>query len=141
LWPNVFFDIYPEWLDFFQVLPTAAGRTRIRSRSYGFADDRREMRAARYLCTRLNSRVQAEDEVLTRSVQQGLGSGAYTQGILSDKEVVLAGFQDWLRARLPVCRSGRAPLRGAVAARNDALAAQGKQAVTSRADTTRSRDS
>jgi phenylpropionate dioxygenase-like ring-hydroxylating dioxygenase large terminal subunit/AcrR family transcriptional regulator len=141
LLPNVFFDIYPEWLDFFHVLPTAAGRTRIRARSYGFADDRREMRAARYLCTRLNSRVQAEDEVLTRSVQRGLGSGAYTQGILSDKEVVLAGFQDWLRARLPVCRLGQAPVRGAVAARNEAMSAQEKQAVRSRADTTRSRDS
>jgi hypothetical protein len=34
-------------------------------------------------------------------VQQGLSSGAYTRGILSDKEVVLAGFQDWIRARLP----------------------------------------
>jgi hypothetical protein len=99
------------------------------------------MKAARYFCARLNSRVQAEDEVLTASVQRGLASGAYPQGILSSKEVVLAGFQDWLRARLPVCRSGRAPLRGAGAARNDALAAQGKQAVTSRADTTRSRDS
>ena len=100
LWPNVFFDIYPEWLDFFQVLPAGAGRTRIRARSYGFADDRRETRAARYLCTRLNARVQREDEELTRSVQQGLASGAYTQGILSDKEVVLAGFQDWLRDKL-----------------------------------------
>jgi phenylpropionate dioxygenase-like ring-hydroxylating dioxygenase large terminal subunit len=141
LLPNVFFDIYPEWLDFFQVLPVAAGRTRIRARSYGFPDDRREMRAARYLCMRLNSRVQAEDEALTRSVQRGLGSGAYTQGILSDKEVVLAGFQDWLRARLPVCRLGQAPVRGAVAARNGAISAQEKQAVRSRADTIRSRDS
>jgi phenylpropionate dioxygenase-like ring-hydroxylating dioxygenase large terminal subunit len=133
LWPNVFFDIYPEWLDFFHVVPTAAGRTRIRARSYGFPDDRREMRAARYLCTRLNARVQSEDEVLTRSVQRGLASGAYTQGILSDKEVVLAGFQDWLRAKLPVSRLPQAPSRGAVATRNEAL--------RSRADTTRSRDS
>lgn len=102
LFPNVFFDIYPEWLDFFQLVPLGPGRTRIRARSYGFADDRREMKAARYLCTRLNARVQAEDEVLTHSVQQGLSSGAYTRGILSDKEIVLAGFQDWIRARLPV---------------------------------------
>jgi hypothetical protein len=38
LYPNVFFDIYPEWLDFFQVVPLAAGRTLIRARSYGFVD-------------------------------------------------------------------------------------------------------
>ena len=79
------------------------------------------MRAARFLCSRLNARVQAEDEVLTRSVQQGLASGAYTQGILSDKEVVLAGFQDWIRERIPVARLRDAPPRGSVANRNAAL--------------------
>jgi phenylpropionate dioxygenase-like ring-hydroxylating dioxygenase large terminal subunit len=109
LYPNVFFDIYPEWLDFFQVVPLAAGRTLIRARSYGFVDDRREMKAARFLCARLNARVQAEDEILTRSVQRGLESGAYTQGILSDKEIVLAGFQDWIRERIPAARQARAP--------------------------------
>ena len=109
LFPNVFFDIYPEWLDFFHVLPLGAGRTLIRARSFGFKDDRREMKAARFLCARLNARVQAEDEVLTRQVQRGLESGAYAQGILSDKEVVLAGFQDWIRARIPAARLIEAP--------------------------------
>ena len=55
LYPNVFFDIYPEWMDFFHVLPLGAGRTLIRARSFGFPDDRREMKAARFLCARLNS--------------------------------------------------------------------------------------
>jgi phenylpropionate dioxygenase-like ring-hydroxylating dioxygenase large terminal subunit/AcrR family transcriptional regulator len=122
LFPNVYFDIYPEWLDFFQLLPLGPGRTLIRARSYGFPDDRREMRAARFLCSRLNARVQAEDEVLTRSVQRGLSSGAYTQGILSDKEIVLAGFQDWIRARLPVTQLIQTPARGSIAAQNAALA-------------------
>jgi len=65
LFPNVYFDIYPEWMDYFQVLPLGAGRTLIRARSFGFRDDRREMKAARFFCARLNSRVQFEDEVLT----------------------------------------------------------------------------
>ena len=121
LYPNVYFDIYPEWLDFFQLVPLGAGRTRIRARSFGFPDDRREMKATRWLCTRLNSRVQAEDEILTESVQRGLSSGAYTRGILSDKEVVLAGFQDWIRARLPVTQLIEPPSRGSVANRNAAL--------------------
>jgi phenylpropionate dioxygenase-like ring-hydroxylating dioxygenase large terminal subunit/AcrR family transcriptional regulator len=122
LFPNVFFDIYPEWLDYFHVLPLGAGRTLIRARSFGFKDDRREMRAARFLCARLNARVQTEDELLTRSVQRGLESGSYMQGILSGKEVVLAGFQDWLRSRLPVARLVEAPARGTAAERNAALA-------------------
>jgi phenylpropionate dioxygenase-like ring-hydroxylating dioxygenase large terminal subunit len=121
LYPNVFFDVYPEWMDYFHVLPLGAGRTLVRSRSFGFQDDHREMKAARYLCTRLNRRVQAEDETLTESVQRGLASGAYTQGILSSKEVVLAGFQDWVRERLPVAGLIEAPARGTVAERNAAL--------------------
>ncbi|HUF64605.1 MAG TPA: RHO alpha subunit C-terminal catalytic domain-containing protein, partial [Gemmatimonadaceae bacterium] len=112
----------PEWLDYFQVLPLAAGRTLIRARSFGFPDDRREMKAARFLCARLNARVQQEDEVLTRSVQRGLESGAYSQGILSDKEIVLAGFQDWIRERLPVTRQVEMPAKGTMAERNISLA-------------------
>ena len=109
LFPNVYFDIYPEWLDFFHIVPTGPGRAASVHARFGFPDERREMRAARWLCARLNARVQAEDEVLTRSVQQGLESGAYTRGILSDKEIVLAGFQDWIRARMPVARQAQAP--------------------------------
>jgi hypothetical protein len=79
------------------------------------------MKATRFLCARLNARVQKEDEVLTRSVQRGLESGAYSQGILSDKEIVLAGFQDWIRERLPVTRLIEAPARGTMAVENAAL--------------------
>lgn len=122
LYPGVYLDIYPEWMDYFHVLPLGAGRTLIRSRSFGFRDERREMKAARWLCSRLNARVQTEDEVLTGSVQRGLESGAYTQGILSSKEIVLAGFQDWIRERIPVARLVEAPARGTIAERNAALA-------------------
>ena len=55
--------------------------------------------------------MQAEDEVLTASVQRGLDSGAYTQGILSSKEIVLAGFQDWIRERIPAARQVKPPDR------------------------------
>lgn len=123
LFPNVYFDIYPEWLDYFVVLPLGPGRTLIKARSFGFPDDRREMKAARFLCARLNARVQQEDEVLTRQVQLGLESGAYTQGILSDKEIVLAGFQDWIRERIPVARLVQEPARGRMAEENAALSA------------------
>ncbi len=121
LYPNVFFDVYPEWLDFFHVLPLSAGRTLIRARSFGFPDERREMKAARWFCARLNSRVQMEDEVLTASVQGGLASGAYTQGLLSAKEAVLSAFQDWIRERLPVARLVEKPARGTMSERNAAL--------------------
>src|SRR4029453_19484929 len=45
LFPNVYFDIYPEWLDYFHVIPTGPGRVRIRARIYRFRDVRRGVRA------------------------------------------------------------------------------------------------
>jgi phenylpropionate dioxygenase-like ring-hydroxylating dioxygenase large terminal subunit/AcrR family transcriptional regulator len=122
LLPNVFFDVYPEWLDFFHVVPLGPGRVRLRGRTFGFADERAEMRAARYLSVRINQQVQTEDNALTRSVQQGLRSSAYQAGILSEKEIALKGFQDWIRARLPVTRLRAAPPRGIMAAENQQLA-------------------
>ena len=43
-----------------------------------------------------------EDNVLTREVQRGLETSAYDVGILSNKEVLVRHFQDWVRERLPV---------------------------------------
>jgi phenylpropionate dioxygenase-like ring-hydroxylating dioxygenase large terminal subunit/AcrR family transcriptional regulator len=122
LFPNVFFDVYPEWLDFFHVVPLGPGRVRLRGRTFGFPDERAEMRAARYLSVRINQQVQTEDNALTRSVQQGLRSSAYQAGILSEKEIALKGFQDWIRARLPVTRLRAAPPRGTMAAQDQRLA-------------------
>ena len=83
------------------MLPAGPGRCLLRGRSYALPDERREMRAARYLSTRINRGVQDEDNVLTLSVQGGLRSGSYNAGLLSDKEVALKGFHDWIRAQLP----------------------------------------
>ncbi len=49
LFPNVAFDIYPDQVDFMQFLPVAATQTVIREISYALPDERREMKAARYL--------------------------------------------------------------------------------------------
>ena len=49
LWPNVAFDIYPDQVDFMQFLPVSPTETMIREISYALPDERREMKAARYL--------------------------------------------------------------------------------------------
>ncbi len=101
LFPCVHFDIYADKMDFFQMLPAGPGRCLLRGRSYALPDESREMRAARYLSARINRDVQNEDNALTLSVQGGLRSGGYDVGLLSDKEVLLKGFHDWVRAQLP----------------------------------------
>jgi phenylpropionate dioxygenase-like ring-hydroxylating dioxygenase large terminal subunit/DNA-binding transcriptional regulator YbjK len=121
MFPNTFFDLFPEKMDFFQMIPVGAGKVILRGRSYALPDDRRETRAVRWLSDRINMRVQAEDNDLTHSVQGGLGTSGYDVGILSDKEVLVRHFQDWVRERLPVSRQIERPAPGTVAARNQAM--------------------
>ena len=126
LFPNISFDVMPDKMDFFQLVPVAPGECLLRGRSYALPDERRETRAARYLSNRINWRVQDEDNALTLSVQGGLGSSAYDVGLLSEKEVVVKGFQDWIRDRLPVASLHKAPPAGTVARCNRDLAGGGR---------------
>ena len=121
LYPAVAIDVYPDKMDYFQVIPTGPGRSTLRGRSFALADGRREARASRYLNLRINRAVQKEDNRLIRSVQKGLASSSYASGPLSDKERVLLAFQDWVRAALPVTSLMDRPEPGTLAARNKLL--------------------
>jgi carnitine monooxygenase subunit len=112
LWPNVAFDIYPDQVDFMQFLPVSATETVIREISYALPDDRREMRAARYLNWRINRQVNAEDTALVARVQAGMGSASYMQGPLGESEVCLRAFAGKLRAAIPEARGAKPPAPG-----------------------------
>jgi len=122
MFPGVYLDMFPENMDFFHVVPLGPGKSMLRSRYYGLPDDRRETRVAKYLNLRINNRVQDEDNALTASVQRGLASSAYELGILSGKEVIVKGFQDWIRERIPAARLRKAPESGELAGLNKRLA-------------------
>ncbi len=112
LWPNVAFDIYPDQIDFMQFLPVSATETIIREISYGLPDDRREMRAARYLNWRINRQVNAEDTALVARVQAGMASASYAQGPLGESEVCLRAFAAKVRAAIPAARVAVRPAAG-----------------------------
>jgi phenylpropionate dioxygenase-like ring-hydroxylating dioxygenase large terminal subunit len=112
LWPNFAFDIYPDQVDFMQWLPLTPTTTLIREMSYAIPDDRREMKAARYLNWRINRQVNAEDTVLVGRVQAGMGSRYYASGPLGDSEVCLKSFARKLRAVIPEARLDHAPAPG-----------------------------
>jgi phenylpropionate dioxygenase-like ring-hydroxylating dioxygenase large terminal subunit/AcrR family transcriptional regulator len=97
LYPSFAFDVYPEMMDFMQVIPTGPGRCKVRWRAYGLPCESREMRATRWLNQRINLQVHAEDVALIRSVQKGLSGGGYGEGMLNTKEVCLRAFQGWVR--------------------------------------------
>ena len=112
LWPNVAFDIYPDQVDFMQWLPVSPTTSLIREISYVLADDRREMRAARYLNWRINRQVNAEDTALIARVQQGMASRSFSMGPLSDKEVCLRHFCQRMREIVPEARLETKPAKG-----------------------------
>jgi len=112
LWPNVAFDIYPDQIDFMQWLPVSPTESLIREISYAIPDERREMRAARYLNWRINRRVNAEDTELIARVQLGMASRSFSAGPLSDKEVCLRHFCRRMRELIPEARQEQPPQAG-----------------------------
>jgi phenylpropionate dioxygenase-like ring-hydroxylating dioxygenase large terminal subunit len=112
LWPNVAFDIYPDQIDFMQMIPVSPTETLIREIAYAHPDARREMRAARYLNWRINRRVSLEDKSLIERVQMGMGSRSYTPGPLGRTEVSLRSFAHRMRELIPESRLNEAPGAG-----------------------------
>jgi phenylpropionate dioxygenase-like ring-hydroxylating dioxygenase large terminal subunit len=112
MWPNVAFDIYPDQIDFMQMIPVSPTETLIREIAYVHPDSRREMRAARYLNWRINRRVSIEDKALIERVQAGMGSRSYTPGPLGRSEVGLRSFARHMRNVIPESRLEHAPAPG-----------------------------
>ncbi|MEM7226012.1 MAG: SRPBCC family protein [Pseudomonadota bacterium] len=116
--PNLSIAFYPDCVDFFQAFPIAPGRCLMRGRTYALPDDRREMRAVRYLNDRINKRVGEEDRDIAAWSAAGMHSSGFEGSILSDKEVGVRALHDFIRAEIPVARSEQPPAIGRVADQN-----------------------
>jgi phenylpropionate dioxygenase-like ring-hydroxylating dioxygenase large terminal subunit len=112
LWPNAAIELYPDQIDFMQFVPVSPTETQLRYINYGLPDERREMKAARYLNWRINRLVNVEDKDLIERVQAGMASSSYTVGPLGEGEVCLRSFGRRMRALFPETRQGEAPARG-----------------------------
>jgi phenylpropionate dioxygenase-like ring-hydroxylating dioxygenase large terminal subunit len=84
----------------------------LREISYAIPDERREMKAVRYLNWRINRRVNAEDTELITRVQQGMQSPTYKAGPLGTSEVCLRSFAKKLRRMIPEARHESPPPPG-----------------------------
>jgi phenylpropionate dioxygenase-like ring-hydroxylating dioxygenase large terminal subunit len=109
MFPSLAFDLYPDQIDYFQILPLAPGRCQSRARAYALPDSRRETRAARWLNARINALVGLEDKHLVEGVQEGLSSQGYDIGLLSQREGRVRQFHDLIRAAIPAAALTRAP--------------------------------
>src|SRR5271165_3426996 len=99
--PNLGIDIFPDQMDFFQLLPGGPGKCLVRGAMFGLPGAGAELRAVRYLSNRINTEVNNEDRWLCERVQRGLASSSYTPGPLSHLERHMLEFHDLLRARIP----------------------------------------
>jgi phenylpropionate dioxygenase-like ring-hydroxylating dioxygenase large terminal subunit len=109
--PNLGIDLYPEQVDFFQILPRGPGRCSIRYALFGHPDDRREMKVLRRLGARINAAVNAEDRWLCERVQRGLESPHYRPGPLSTLETWMFEFHDLLERAIPEIRADAPPAK------------------------------
>ena len=109
--PNLGIDVFPEQMDFFQVLPLSPGRCMIRGGIYGMPDERREMKLLRRLGWRINLGINAEDRELCARVQRGIASSSYTPGPLSTLECWMMEFHNLLREKIPEVRLPAPPAR------------------------------
>lgn len=100
--PNLGLDLYPDSIDFFQILPLGPERCVARYGVYALPDDRREMQTLRRLNMRISGKVMEEDDALCRRVADGVHSSAYEPGPLSTYEDTLKQFHDAIRAVVPV---------------------------------------
>ncbi|MGA2187872.1 MAG: aromatic ring-hydroxylating dioxygenase subunit alpha [Steroidobacteraceae bacterium] len=107
--PNLGIDVYPDQMDFFQVLPAGPGKCIIRGAVFGLPTTTREMRAVRFLSSRINDSVNNEDKWLCERVQRGLASSSYKPGPLSQLEGCMLEFHELLRKRIPEFKLPTAP--------------------------------
>jgi phenylpropionate dioxygenase-like ring-hydroxylating dioxygenase large terminal subunit len=107
--PNLGIDIFPDQMDFFQVLPAGPGKCVIRGAVFGLPDSRPEMRALRFLSNRINTQVNNEDRWLCERVQRGLASSSYQPGPVSKLERWMLEFHHLLRERIPEVNLPQAP--------------------------------
>lgn len=122
--PNHGIDVYPDSMDFFQILPLGPGRCQVRVAAYALPDARREVKLLRYLNARINRHVLDEDRWLSERVQRGLRSHGYAPGPLSVIEDGVKELHDQVRAACPVAALPEAPPPGAVARRDAELRAE-----------------
>jgi phenylpropionate dioxygenase-like ring-hydroxylating dioxygenase large terminal subunit len=109
--PNLGIDVYPDQMDFFQVLPAGPGRCLIRGAVFGLPGTARELRAVRFLSSRINTSVNNEDKWLCERVQRGLKSSSYRPGPLSQIESCMLEFHELLRDKIPEFKLPLAPER------------------------------
>ena len=121
LFPGTVLTLRPDGVEALQVLPLGPERCRIQGFALAREDERREMRAVRYLSRRIDRAVAQEERRLCRDAHQGMRSSRFEPSPLSHLEPGRRRIQQRIRELVPIPSrpEARAEPRGA----NEALRA------------------
>jgi phenylpropionate dioxygenase-like ring-hydroxylating dioxygenase large terminal subunit len=123
IFPNQVISLYPDQVGFYQEFPLAVNRTGQRSAGYALPDNRREMKLARYLSSRIDRVTSKEDIELIQWSWEAMQSSGFKGVILSDLEAGVRHYHDKLRRLIPVMTLDEAPPQGDVRSVNDRMVA------------------
>jgi len=109
MFPSAVLQVSPDLVDCYQVLPTGPGECQLMTFQVALDDERREMRAARYLTSRIVRQVVKEDLDFCRWTYAGVRSDGYQGGVLSELEGGVRALHDRIRGLIPVAGCAEKP--------------------------------
>jgi phenylpropionate dioxygenase-like ring-hydroxylating dioxygenase large terminal subunit len=119
IFPTTVFLLTPDLVGTYQVLPDGPESCTIQRFAVALEDDRREMRATRYLNRRIGRNIIKEDLEFCSWTDAGIRSSSYDGGVLSGRESGVGRFHDRIRKIIPVAGQQDAPPTGRVAVVNE----------------------
>ena len=125
IFPTTVFLLTPDLVGAYQVLPDGPEHCTIQRFAVALEDDRREMRAARFLNRRIGRNIIKEDHEFCGWTDAGIRSSSYHGGVLSGQESGVRKFHERVRKLIPVAGQMDAPPTGRVAAVNEKVQRDG----------------
>ncbi len=125
---NIGFDVFPDSMDIFQILPKGPTKSVIRTPLFVRPDARREAGAMQFLANRINLQIGHEDKELCERVQAGLSSYRYEAGPLSEYEMPVKDMHARLRAACPVVTVKQRPMDGTLRRLNQQMLGEAQPA-------------
>ena len=126
IFPNLVLALYPEMVEIYMSIPCTPTRTEVIGKCYALPDERRGIKALRYLNRRINMITAGEDYFYMNAMQEGLKSSVFPKWTLSETaETGIRAYHRAIQARLPVAKLENKPRPGTIAKLNDQLAVNG----------------
>jgi phenylpropionate dioxygenase-like ring-hydroxylating dioxygenase large terminal subunit len=120
---NIGFDVFPDSMDIFQILPKGPTKSVIRTPLFVRPDTRREAKVMQFLANRINVQIGHEDKELCERVQAGLSSYNYQPGPLSEYEMPVKDMHARIREACPIVTQKERPMDGTLRRQNVKLLA------------------